>query len=546
MIDFIKSGLSPLRRFYLFVLCSALICAGCSQEQLSNVDTGTRDQILHLGNGTEPQDLDPQTVTGEPERNIILALFEGLISRNPETLELIPAVAESWEVSQDQMTYTFHLRKNAVWSNGDPLTAGDFVYTFNRMLHPQLGHEYATSYYPILNAEKFNTGQISDFAEVGIKAPDDLTLQVTMERAWPLFLETISDIPPVHKATIEKFGQMWDRGTAWTRPGNIVSNGPFVLEEWTPNKNIIVTRNEKYWDKARVKLNKIVFYPVDNSTTEERMFRTGQLHMISNLPTEKIAEYEKEFPELIKNYPLYGTYAYVLNTTRPPLTDARVRKALAMTIDREQIVNNVTKGGQIPAYTLNPSDPNGYQPDNGIEYNVEKARQLLAEAGYPDGKGFPVFEILYNTLEGHQQIAQAIQQMWQTNLNIQTTLVNQEWKVYLDTMNQKQFDIGRMGLIAGIADPGDFLDSFTTTSGMNRTGWANPQFDALIKQAISIADKPERFRLFREAEKIFTDEVPMIPIYFYTRTRVVSPDLKGWHYNLLDYNLYKDIYLSRD
>ena len=546
MIDFLRSRVSIRHRFYLFVLCSALLCGGCNQQQASNVDTGTQNQILHLGNGTEPQDLDPQTVTGEPERNIILALFEGLISRNPSNLELVPAVAETWEASADQMTYTFHLRKGAKWSNGDPVTARDFVYTFNRMLHPLLANEYATNYYPILNAEKFNRGELTDFSQVGVKASDDYTLVFTMEREWPLFFEAISDIPPVHQDTIEKFGKISARGTEWTRPGNIVSNGPFVLDEWVPNKIIKVSRNRQYWDQGRVKLNGIYFYPIDNSTTDERMFRTGQLHMINGLPVEKIAEYQKEQPELIHIYPIYGTYYYLINTTRPPLNDIRVRKALAMSIDRNQIVTNVTKGGQIPAYSLNPPDPDGYHPLPGIEYNVENARQLLAEAGYPDGKDFPAFEIMYNTLEAHMQIAQAIQQMWLTSLNIKTTLVNQEWKVFLDTLSQKEFGIARMGSIAGIADPGDFLDSYTTSSGMNHTSWSNAEYDELVKQAISTSNRAKRFSLFQQAEAIFTDEVPLIPIYYYTKVRLMSPDLKGWKDNILDYNLYKDIYLSRE
>ncbi|MGK0297469.1 MAG: oligopeptide transport system substrate-binding protein [Gammaproteobacteria bacterium] len=533
-------------RFYLVVMFYALFCSACSQDQISNVDSGTENQILHMGNGTEPQDLDPHTVTGVPERRLGVALFEGLLTYNTKTLELMPGVAKSWEISDDNLTYTFHIRQNSRWSNGDPVTAHDFVYSWNRILHPQLANEYAYSYYSIVNAEAFNTSKTTDFNQVGIKASDDHTLVFTMEKDWPVFLELMADIYPVHKKTIESHGDMWDRGTSWTRPGNHIGNGPFKLDEWVPNKIITVTRNEYYWDSDKVKLNGIHFHPIENATTEERMFRTRQLHIINGLVSEKIEQYKNETPELLRIFPIYGTYYYLINTTRPELSDIRVRKALAMTINREQIVNNITKGGQIPAYSLNPIDPNGYEPQSGIEYNPGKAKELLAEAGYPDGQGFPAFEILYNTLEGHQQIALAIQQMWQSILNIEVTLVNQEWMVFLDTQKQKNYDISRMGALAGIADPGDFLDSFTSNSGMNNTGWANPEYDALIKKAVNISDKNERFRIYQEAEKIITNEVPLIPIYYYTRVRLISTDVKGWNNNLLDNISYKDIYLARN
>lgn len=548
MVDFQRSQILLRHGFYLFVLCSALLCGGCSQQQASNVDTGTQNQILHLGNGTEPQELDPHTVIGVQERMISDALFEGLLARNPESLAIEPAVAEKWSVSDDKKIYTFQIRKNARWSNGDPLTAHDFVYSWKRALHPLLGNQNAYVAYPILNAEEYNKSEISDFAQVGVKAQDDYTLVFTMEREWPLFMEELtgSSAYPVHQKTIEKFGKISDRGTAWTRTGNLVSNGPFKLKVWTPYKVISVERNDYYWDKARVKLNGINFYPIDNRTTEERMFRTGQLHMIASLASEKIEDYQQNHPELLHIFPIYATYEFMINTTRPALNDIRVRKALAMSINRDQIVKTITKGGQIPAYSLNPNVPNGYHPISGIEYNIEKAKQLLAEAGFPDGKGFPVFEILYNTDEGHQQIALAVQQMWQTNLNIKTSLVNQEWKVYLDTINQKNYDMARSGGGSTLGDPVDHLESNTTDSGMNRTGWSNLDYDKLVKQAASTSDKNERYRLFQQAEKIITDEVPLIPIYYYTRVKLMSPDIKDWHDNLVEYVSYKDIYLSRD
>ena len=533
------------RYFPLFFLLIISII-GCTSEQSTNVESGTENQILHIGNGTEPQDLDPHTVTGSPEKKLTMALFESLLVYDTKTLELLPAVAASWSASENNLVYTFNIREDAKWSNGDPVTAHDFVYSWNRILHPILANEYAYSYYSILNAEKFNTADISDFDEVGVKALDDQTLVFTLEKEWPVFLDLMADIYPVHRMTIESHGEMWDRGTAWTRPGNHVGNGPFKLDEWVPNKVISVSGNEHYWDKKKVILKRINFYPIENLTTEERMFRTGQLHITGNLGTEKIEQYKNDNPEVLRIFPIYGTYFYLINTTQQALDDIRVRKALAMSIDREQIVNNIAKGGQIPAYSLNPEDPKGYKPQTGIEYNIEAAKSLLAEAGYPNGKGFPTFEILYNTLESHQQIALAIQQMWKNNLNINVTLLNQEWKVFLDTQKQKNYDISRLGSIAGIADPGDFLDSFTSHSGMNDTGWKNKEYDALIKQAVNMINKKERFHLYQEAEKIMMNEVPLIPIYYYTKIRLISEQVKGWHDNLLDKVSYKNLYLSSE
>ena len=533
------------RYFPLFFLLIISII-GCTSEQSTNVESGTENQILHIGNGTEPQDLDPHTVTGSPEKKLTMALFESLLVYDTKTLELLPAVAASWSASENNLVYTFNIREDAKWSNGDPVTAHDFVYSWNRILHPILANEYAYSYYSILNAEKFNTADISDFDEVGVKALDDQTLVFTLEKEWPVFLDLMADIYPVHRMTIESHGEMWDRGTAWTRPGNHVGNGPFKLDEWVPNKVISVSGNEHYWDKKKVILKRINFYPIENLTTEERMFRTGQLHITGNLGTEKIEQYKNDNPEVLRIFPIYGTYFYLINTTQQALDDIRVRKALAMSIDREQIVNNIAKGGQIPAYSLNPEDPKGYKPQTGIEYNIEAAKSLLAEAGYPNGQGFPTFEILYNTLESHQQIALAIQQMWKNNLNINVTLLNQEWKVFLDTQKQKNYDISRLGSIAGIADPGDFLDSFTSHSGMNDTGWKNKEYDALIKQAVNMINKKERFHLYQEAEKIMMNEVPLIPIYYYTKIRLISEQVKGWHDNLLDKVSYKNLYLSSE
>lgn len=526
------------------ILCSLI--GACTSGEPPNVVTGTRNQILHISNGTEPQGLDPHLVTGVQEYRIISALLEGLVSKNPYTLAPEPGVAERWSVSADQRTYTFFLRKNARWSNGDPVTASDFIYSWHRVLTPALGSQYAYMLFYIKNAEKFYQGQITDFNEVGVSAPDGHTLKVELENPVPFFLQLLDHhiYYPVQRKTIEKYGAMADRNSRWTRAGNYVGNGPFMLKKWVLNRIIVVKKNPYYWDVKSVRLNEIHFYPVDSITTEERMFRAGQLHVTNSVPTQKIETYKKEHPGSLHISPYLGTYFYNLNTTVPPLNDARVRRALAMTINREQIVKNITKGGQIPAYTLTPPDTNGYTAPPAFNYDVEGARKLLAEAGYSGGKGFPRLTLLYNTSEGHRQIAVAIQQMWKTALNIDISLENQDWKVYLDNQRTMNYQISRASWIGDYVDPNTFLELYVSNGGNNRTGWSNARYDKLIARAANTQNQQQRYALFQQAEKILMNEMPVIPIYTYTSVYLISPDVKGWPSNILDYHAYKYVYLS--
>ena len=274
------------------------------------------------------------------------------------------------------------------------------------------------------------------------------------------------------------------------------------------------------------------------------MFRTGQLHITNGLPTEKIELYRKENPDLIQIHPYLGTYFYIFNTKLTPLDDPRIRRALVMSIDRDAIVKNVTKGGQIPAYNLTPPDPLGYTPRAKITYDIDTARKLLAEAGYPNGEGFPKLELLFNTLESHRQIAVAIQQMWKQALNIDITLHNQEWKVYLDSQRTMNYQISRASWIGDYIDPNTFLDMYVTDGGNNRTGWSNPEYDRLINQAANTSNQEERYELFQQAEEILMNEVPIIPIYTYTRVFLKSPHIKGWSPNILDHHPYKYVSLE--
>jgi oligopeptide transport system substrate-binding protein len=520
-------------------------CSGGSSE--TRVEEGDRLGVLHIGNAAEPAALDPHVTTGVSESHILQALFEGLVIKNPQTLEVEPAVAASWEVSDDARTYTFHLRDNARWSNGDVVTAEDFRWSWERALSPALGSQYNYMFFSIVNAQAFANGETADFNEVGVKALDTHTLQVTLREPTPYFLQLLDHHStfPVHRATVESFGSPSDRLSQWARAGNLVGNGAFTLTEWQTNSHIRVEKSPAYWDAATTKLNAIVFYPIDNQTTEERMFRDGQLHHTYDVPLDKVPVYLAEEPDLIEVEPYLGTYFYSINMTKPPLDDVRVRRALVLSIDRALLVETVTQGIYQPGYSVVPPDTMGYQPPKLFDYDPDEARRLLAEAGYPDGQGFPAFSILYNTLEQHQKIAVAIQQMWRQELGINVELVNQEWQVYLDSQNTMNYDVVRRGWIGDYVDPNNFLDLFITDGGNNHTGFSNARYDEIILNAAPAAlNRDERYALYQEAENLLMADMPVIPLYVYQSKHLKRPSLKGMPANIMDFYSWKHVYLE--
>ena len=530
----------------LLVSIGLFFITSCS-ENIKPVDAAVENQILYLGNGTEPQDLDPHIVTGVPESKVLMALLEGLVIRNPSGAEPLPGVAENWDISTDGKSYTFYLRENAKWSNGDAVTAFDFVYAWNRMLLPSLGSKYPDMLYDVVNAEEFNKGIITDFSQVGVKAIDRLTLKVDLKNPAPYFLELLCHYTtrPVHKETIETFGDIDTPGSKWTRPGNFVCNGPFQLKTWELNNKIVVEKNPHYYDASMVRLNEIHYYPVSNVMTEDRMFRAGQLHLTSTLPSQKCPMYIENNPDL-RIDPYMGTYFYRINTENEALKDTRVRKALAYSIDRKLLVDKVTKCGQIPAYSFTPPGTNGYQPKTDIPFDPVLAKSLLAEAGFSEENPFPKLEILFNTNEDHRKIALAVQQMWQLNLGIEVELVNQDWKVYLNREMIGDFQISRAGWIGDYEDPNTFLDLMRPNRGNNKTGWEDMEYDALVEKANTINDQAERYEMLYKAEEILIDNMPIIPLYTYVRAYQLSPDVKGFNPHILDHHHPKFIYLERD
>ncbi len=535
-----------MRLLRLLSLIALIMLSACSREE-RRVDQGNRDGILHFGNGTEPQDIDPHVTTGIPEHHIQLALFEGLVNKNPVTLEPVPGVAERWDISADGRVYTFHLRHNAKWSNGDALTAQDFRWSWWRGLQPTLGNEYSYMMYPIKNAEAYATGKLADFAQVGIKALDDHTLQVELNEPTPYFLQLIDhhSYYPVPRKVLEKFAAVTSRFSKWTRPGNMVSNGAFRLTDWKLNKYVKVEKNPYYWDAKTVKLNGIVFYPTENIITEERLFRSGQLHRTEDVPTSKVAEYKRTHPELLRLEPYLGSYYLMVNVTRPALSDARVRRALAMAIDRRTLIDTTLNGVNFPSVTLTPPGTAGYQPPHLFDFNPEAARKLLAEAGYPDGRGFPTIEYLYNTQEQHRKIAVAVQQMWKKHLNINVTLANQEWKVYLDSRDTLSYDVVRAGWIGDYVDPNTFIDLWVTGGGNNDTGWSHAEYDDLVLRKIpAMKTQTQRLAGFHQAETLLMTEMPIIPIYMYSTRHLVDPHVRDMPTNLMDYYAFKHVWLA--
>ena len=429
------------------------------------------------------------------------------------------------------------------------MTAGDYVWSWKRALNPAMGNQYAYMLYPVKNAEAFATGELEDFGEVGVKALDTHTLQVQLEAPTPYFLQLMDHHTTfaVHRPTIEKHGEATDRFTRWTRVENIVSNGPFILSEWKLNRRISVEKSDTYWDRDKVKLNGIVFYPTENISTEERMFRVGQLHRTEVIPLDKIPVYQSMENSPYVNAPYLGTYYYLLNINTAPLDDVRVRRALSMAIDREQLARTVLHGANSPAFSITPPGTLGYQPPKLFDYDINMAQQLLAEAGYPGGEGWPGLALIYNTSESHLKVAVALQQMWKDALNIEVGIANQEWKVYLDSVDQMDFQMARRGWIGDYVDPNNFLDLFLCDGGNNSTGFCDPVYDDMIlRQAPRAKTREERYAIFEAAETLLMEQMPIIPIYTYTSNHLMHPSVQGLPPNLMDWVNYKYVWLDPD
>jgi len=509
------------------------------------VDIARERGILLVGNGSDPATLDPHLASGTPEHHIFDALFEGLVTTAPDDPDAnAPGAAERWQ-TEDFVHWTFHLRQDARWSDGTPVTARDFLFAYERILTPALAADYAPLLYALRNAEAFNTGKITDFSQVGVEAPDDHTLRFILKGPAPYLPSMLKHYAwyPVPRHVIERHGRMTDRVSPWTRVGNYTGNGPFRLKEWRLNHYLAVERNPHYWDAASVRLNGIHFFPIVSDATEERAYRDGQLHATLTVPLAMIPAY-RQTPDCRVD-PLLSVYFYRCNVTRPPLNDPRVRRALALALDRQGLTDNILRAGQQPALGfVPPGCAEGYTTPRVLEFNPELARRLLAEAGFPEGRGFPEMEILINTSEAHRVIAEAVQEMWKKHLKVRVGVRNEDWGVYLESQRKLSFSLSRAGWVGDFLDPSTFLSIWRTGDGNNNTGWSHPEYDGLLDASAREGDPVKRFELLGRAERLLLNELPILPVYWYVHTWLKRPEVRGWPPSVLDSRCYKAIHLE--
>ena len=540
----------PLIQHFRFLAIGAflLVALGCSQP--SNVEKALEEKILHFGLGAEPQHLDPHLSTSVAAHNILSALLEGLVSEDPKSLKPLPGMAKSWEISEDAKTYTFTLRQNGRWSNGDPVTAHDFAYSFRRILNPNLGSQYASMLYPLKNASSYHQGHKAwEEAEVGVAVLDDFTLQLTLENPVPYFLQLLNHYSwfPVHRPTIEKYGAYEKIGTAWTKPQNFVGNGPFLLSGHQINSVIEVKKNDAYWDADAVQLKGIRFYPIEATFTEERAYRSGFLHLTQSVSADRIDFLKEKYPDDLHFEPYLGTYFYRFNLKAPPFDDQRVRQAFCLAVDRERLVDKVLKGGQLPATSFTPPGTGGFSPTPRFRYDPDSAKKLLQSYLHEKGLNrLPPIELTYNTSEGHKKVAEALHGMWKDTLGVEIRLLNMEWKVFLSSVAKGEFTLARAGWIGDYVDPHTFLHMWRSGEGLNMTGWTNNLYDDALQRAEMAGSEEERWANFQTCEELLAEEVPILPLYFYVHLTLRHPTVKGWHPTLLDHHPYKYVYLEKE
>lgn len=527
----------------------ALLCflPGCSRRE-TPVTTALRTQTLHVGNLAEPASLDPHTQTLMAEWEILTTLFDGLVSMANDGVTILPGMAERWEVSPDGLTYTFHLRRGLQWSNGDPLTAVDIVESLRRLLNPVLGFTSPELIDPIAGARAYLDGRTKDFATVGITLIDPLTVQYRLAYRAPHFLSIVSNTTvvgmPVHRATVEKFGGVARRDSKWALPGNMVSNGPFVLKEWRPNQVITVTRNERYWDAKRVRLNEVRFYPIEDPVAEEHAFRAGQLHVTWGLPATKIESYQRTRAAEVQIAPILQTSFISFNCARAPLTDPRVRHALALAIDRKSATEAGYRGRAEPARSFVRPGTGGFEPPELKIHDPAEAKRLLAAAGFPDGRGFPALELRISSGGSDASaVAEQIQQSWRQTLGVNVSINRMETKVLIASLYARTYDLSLSGYYP-IDDPSDQLARAEKNGTGNFSGWSHPEFEAAglaVRQATTDA---ARLAGFATMEQIIARESPYVPLFHQNHVHLVHPSVRGWRENRFAQVDWREVWLE--
>jgi len=521
-------------------LCLLALALACAPAGLRDGESGGRryfgslrmppGQTFRFALGTEPELRDPGTMSGQPDGRFARMVFEGLVTADPQTLEPREGQAYRWSLSPDGLVYTFHLRQGLAWSDGTPLTARDFVYSWRRVLSPTTASRNASLLYAIREAEAFNKGEHSDSTRIGVAAPDDSTFVVTLTSPTPYFLTlcTFYTFMPVPQHVIEA------RGIGWTRRENLVGNGPFLWSWWRRGDRYEFTPNPRFWNAANVPLQKITAYTIDDLNTVTNLYKSGAIDWCPSgyIPSQYLP-FVRDYADF-RHGRYQGTYFYSVNTTRPPFGDARVRRALNLAIDRDAISRDLLKGSRDPWGLIAPSGYPGYVSPEPVRFDPERARSELAAAGFPGGRGFPGVSILFNTSEDHRRIAEVIQAMWKRELGIEVTLSNQEWGSYLQATTALQYDVARRSWIGDYLDPNSFLNLLTTGDGNNRSGWSDPEYDRLLREASRTLDPAARFALLRRAEALAVEAAPFLPIYHYSTNELVKPWVRGIHQTALD------------
>lgn len=488
---------------------------------------------LVIINGPEPESLDPAIVTGQADLRLARTLFEGLTRMNAATGLPEPGLAERWEISPDGLVYTFHLRTNLAWSTGGPITADDIIYSWRRILDPRTASDYAGQLFFVKNAEAFCTGKLTNAADVGMRALDPLTVRVELNTPTPFFLDLCSfpTLAAVPRDAIERHG---DR---WLLAPPVPVSGPYQLESWRLQDRIRMRKNPRYWDAARTQSEVVDFLSMDSPFTALNLFERQQADIIwdKNLVPSELMDLLRQRPDC-HSFDYLGTFFYRYNVTQPPFDDVRVRQALGMAIDRRRLVEKISRSGERWATHLTPDGIPNYDPPEGLPYDPAAARRLLAEAGFPEGRGFPPFQYLLPTGKLDAQLAVEMQAMWARELGIKMELRQTEWKVYLNALSTLDYKVGRSSWIGDYVDPNTFIELFTSNNGNNRTGWKNSAYDALVAEANRDSNPQRRMAKLRQAETLLVREAaPIVPLYFYAGILFFDTNrIEGVYFNLLD------------
>lgn len=530
-----------LKNLFNIVLITTLLVAPNAFAKPGNL---APNQTFHRGNGTEVQTLDPHKAEGVPASNILRDLYEGLTIEAPNG-DVIPGAADSWEISADGKLYTFHIREGARWSNGDPVTAHDFVFGLRRSADPATASKYSQILSPIENAEAIVAGKMQPEL-MGVKAIDNQTLEIRLKAPTPYFLGLLnhSTTYPVHAGSVKT------HGGHFSRPGKLVGNGAYVLKEWVIQSHIKLERNPQYWDDANTTINTIYYYPIEDQSTELKRYRADELDYTNEIPSNQFKWIKKNLPEELHVGPYLGTYYYGFNLTKPPFKDnLKLREALSMAIDRNIITEKITGIGEVPSYSWVPTGITNYTSQK-LDYadltqkeRISRAKGLYKEAGYSKGNPLKV-EIRYNTSENHKKLAIAIAAMWKMYLGVQTRLVNEEWKVFLENRKQKQVtQVFRAGWIGDYNDPYTFSELMHSTHGINDSAYSNPEYDKLLAEASLEADLDKRREILQQLERILLHDHPIIPIYSYVTKHMIKPWVSGYVPNILDHTYSKDLWI---